>query len=95
MRDADSIWNLVLACRDCNRGIAGKMARVPTVPLLERLHRRNSYLIDSHHPLRETLMQQTGKTEEVRRGFLQRKHDAAVTALIHMWEPVPKALALF
>ncbi len=59
----DGVWNLVLACRRCNRGIDGKSARVPTLRLLERLHTRNEFLIGSHHPLRETLMAQTGATE--------------------------------
>ncbi len=59
----NGVWNLVLSCRDCNRGPRGKMARVPESRLLERLHRRNRFLIDSHHPIRETLMAQTGATE--------------------------------
>ena len=37
---ADGIWNLVLACADCNRGPNGKFARVPAVPFLARLHER-------------------------------------------------------
>lgn len=83
----DGIWNLVLSCRDCNRGHDGKFARVPSTLLLSRLHRRNEYLIASHHPLRETLMAQTGGTAAVRRAFLQAAHDTAVAALIHVWEP--------
>src|SRR5690606_27373353 len=51
------VWNLVLACRRCNRGVGGKSDRVPSLRLLERLHRRNGFLIASHHPLRETLME--------------------------------------
>jgi len=49
----DGVWNLVLACRECNRGAGGKSARVPSLRLLERLWRRNEYLISSHHPLRD------------------------------------------
>ena len=30
MPDGDGVWNLVLACRDCNRGAKGKFAAVPT-----------------------------------------------------------------
>ena len=33
----DGVWNLVLSCRDCNRGSNGKFARVPTLKLLARL----------------------------------------------------------
>jgi hypothetical protein len=58
----DGIWNLVLACARCNRGSSGKFDRVPSFRLLERLNTRNEFLIASHHPLRETLMQQTGAT---------------------------------
>ncbi len=66
----DGVWNLVLACPDCNRGPQGKFDRIPALPLLERLHRRNEYLIGSHHPLRETLMQQTGMQLTQRISFL-------------------------
>lgn len=83
----DGVWNLVLACQPCNRGVNGKSARLPTVKLLERLHARNEYLILSHHPLRETLMAQTGTDEPRRREFLRNLHARAWAALIHLWEP--------
>ena len=84
----DGVWNLVLACKGCNRGPRGKSDRVPSVRLLERLHARNEFLITSHHPLRETLVLQTGLDEPQRRGFLRDVHDRAGTALIHRgWEP--------
>lgn len=41
----DGIWNLVLACSECNRGIGGKFDYIPELHLLERLHRRNEFLI--------------------------------------------------
>jgi len=66
----DGIWNLVLACRDCNRGVGGKFDRIPRVDLVERLMKRNEFLISSHHPLRETLMAQMGQTEQLRVSFL-------------------------
>lgn len=93
VRDVDGVWNLVLACRSCNR--SGKQARVPALKFLKRLHQRNSYLIDSHHPLRETLIQQTGRTEPSRRDFLERKHNEARSALIHLWDTQPRAEATF
>jgi hypothetical protein len=83
----NGVWNLVLACRSCNRGERGKSARLPTVRMLERLHTRNNFLIDSHHPLRETLMSQTGTNEPARRRFLQRMYETAKGILIHPWEP--------
>lgn len=57
--NSNGVWNLVLACRDCNRGTSGKFDCVPALELIARLHRRNEFLITSHHPLRETLMAQT------------------------------------
>ena len=73
----DGVWNLVLACPACNRGPKGKFDRVPALMLLERLHQRNEYLIGSHHPLRETLMRQTGSTVVQRVGFLNGVYRAA------------------
>jgi len=67
----DGVWNLVLACQLCNRGEKGKSAQLPELRFLDRLHQRNNFLIESHHPLRETLMEQTGATEPERRRFLQ------------------------
>jgi len=58
-----SIWNLILACKDCNRGENGKFSRVPTVELLDTLYKKNEYFINSHLPFRETLIQQTGNNE--------------------------------
>lgn len=83
----DGVWNLVLACRACNRGVDGKSARLPALRLLERLHARNEYLIVSHHPLKETLIAQTGGDEPRRRSFLNDMHGRAWSTLIHVWEP--------
>jgi hypothetical protein len=87
----DGICNLVLACKDCNRGIDGKFERVPSLKLLDRLHNRNEYLISSHHPLRETLIKQTGKAEAERKAYLNRAYDLARAHLIHTFEPEAKA----
>ena len=83
----DGIWNLVLACATCNRGSGGKFDQLPALHFLERLHARNEFLIRSHHPLRETLMQQTGTTESERRGYLNDLYNRAWAVLIHRWEP--------
>lgn len=82
----DGVWNLVLTCSNCNRGADGKFAKVPSVKYLERLHKRNEYLISSHHPLRETLMNQTGRTEDERISFLKRIDKIAINILVHRWE---------
>lgn len=91
----DGVWNLVLACPDCNRGADGKFAKVPATKYLTRLHKRNEFLISSHHPLRETIMQQTGLTEDARRDFLKKVDQMAIDALIHRWSTPEKAPATF
>jgi len=90
----DGVWNLVLACRRCN-GPNGKFARVPSIKLLEQLSKRNEFLIESHHPLRDTLIAQTGDTEEKRRAFLNARHTDAKKSLIHEWQPPEAAEPLF
>ena len=87
MLGADGVWNLVLACRDCNRGERGKHAGVPAPTLVARLHERNNWLVESHHPLRETIMLQTGADAEGRAFFLRSQQQIALEALVHQWEP--------
>lgn len=86
----NGVWNLVLACRDCNRGANGKFDCVPALDLVARLHRRNEFLITSHHPLRETLMAQTGAAPALRAAFLQDNYRAAKLARITEWNAVPR-----
>jgi hypothetical protein len=83
----DGVWNLVLSCQVCNRGIGGKSDRLPELPYLERLHKRNECLIDSHHPLRETLLLQTGPTEQARQAFLNGAYHDALRLLVQRWKP--------
>jgi hypothetical protein len=82
-----TVSGIVLACRECNRGVKGKFAAVPGSRLVERLHERNNWLVDSHHPLRETIVLQTGADTEGRASFLRSRQQMAVDALIHQWEP--------
>jgi len=91
----DGVWNLVLACKECNRGRGGKSARVPSTRLLNRLKTRNDFLINSHHPLRETLIAQTGGSEAMRKSFLQKTYNEAKAILIHEWEPEANAGPFF
>jgi hypothetical protein len=60
---------------------------LPELRFLERLRRRNEFLIDSHHPLRETLMSQTGIEETVRRDFLQDAYNYSKELLVQNWKP--------
>lgn len=84
----DGIWNLVLSCKECNRGVDGKFDKLPSLNLLIKLSYRNEYLIKSHHPLRETLINQTGMTEPDRRDFLNKIYQRALGVTFHTWEPV-------
>ncbi|WJQ82613.1 HNH endonuclease domain-containing protein [Brevibacillus brevis] len=84
----NGVWNLVLSCQSCNRGIGGKFAQIPRTRYLDRLHKRNNFFIDSHHPLRETLINQTGKTEFQRASFLRDIDKFAINKLIVRWEPI-------
>jgi hypothetical protein len=89
------IWNLVLPCRSCNRGETVKLAGVPRPKYLEWLHKRNSFLIDNHHLLRDTLMGQSGMTDAARRQFLQEQYSWAKSLLIHDSEPAEELETAF
>lgn len=91
----NGVWNLVLACKDCNRGENGKFERVPDLQYLERLNKRNEFLIGSPHPLRETSINQTGRTEQDRHRFLQQIYRLAKTNLLINWETVSKGPEMF
>jgi len=89
----DGVWNLVLACTECNRGPGGKFDLIPHIEYLERLNLRNNWLIDSHHPLRETLIAQTGATEQKRASFLQQCDQLAIDAIPSRWRPSSSSVA--
>jgi len=93
----NGVANLVLACVDCNRGVKGKSSKLPSINLLERLHDRNEYLIISHHPLRETLIVQTGASTERRQQFLQDAYNCSIThyGINQKWQPTQQGVATF
>lgn len=93
--NVNGVWNLVLSCSDCNRGDDGKFAKIPNIELVARLHKRNEYFINSHLPLRETLIQQTGKNEQQRRDFLQGQYALAKQFAIHEWHPIIRGIITF
>lgn len=94
-KNLDGIWNLVLACQSCNRGAMGKFDSTPHPKYVERLHKRNEYLILSHHPLRETLIKQSGQSTQSRQQFLQAHLDVASAYQPVPWETQPVGLATF
>jgi hypothetical protein len=83
----DGVWNLVLSCKTCNRGSSGKFDRIPSITLLERLHARNEFLIGSHHPLRGTLINQTGENLSSRINFLTKIYQEVQLNPLTAWEP--------
>ncbi|MFD2902527.1 hypothetical protein [Sphingobacterium anhuiense] len=80
----NGVWNLVLADPKVN---IAKSSRVPHRRFLERLYNRNEFYIESKHPLAETIVNQTGKTKERRRLFLQQQYNVALSHSIHEWTP--------
>lgn len=87
VNDVNNVWNLVLSCQDCNRGSDGKFEKIPKIEFLEKLDRRNNFYIESHHPLRETIVKQTGVSSEIRHKFLQRYFNRALEIVPVNWEP--------
>ena len=61
--------------------------KIPDIQYLYALNKRNNFYIESHHPLRETIINQTGKLQEDRRQFLQRMFDDAVNNIPVKWKP--------
>ncbi len=96
-KPVDGVANLVLACQDCNRGEDGKFERLPSVDLLERLYNRNEYLITSHHPLRETLIAQTGNSAAKRQDYLQTAYDCSslYVGIKYKWQPQAQGNPIF
>ena len=94
-KNLDGIWNLVLACQTCNRGANGKFDAAPDPKYVSRLHTRNEYLISSHHPLRQTLINQTGLSADKRQAFLQYHLDAAIQYAGKAWVTKPVGLEVF
>jgi len=80
----DGLWNLVLSDQKINNK---KRDGLPHRRYLERLYNRNEFYIESKHPLAETIINQTGKTKEKRRIFLQAQYNLALSYSIHEWEP--------
>lgn len=84
----NEIWNLVLACKECNRWEqGGKAGNLPHRDFILRLHQRNEYLIESNHPLKENIILRTGKRSDQRFDFLIKRFDFATTIKKANWLP--------
>ena len=82
--DLHQIWNLVLACYECN---SAKRDLPPDKEWMCWLEERNEHLITSHHPLRETLITQLGPNATRRREALVPRHTAATEMIRSTWKP--------
>lgn len=82
----NGVWNLVLAHSSMN-STKEKGAKVPDRKYLQRLFNRNEFYISSKHPLAETIINQTGKTKEQRRSFLEKQYNLALENSIVTWTP--------
>lgn len=82
----DGVWNLVLAHSEMN-STKEKGTKIPDLKFLMRLYNRNEFYISSKHPLAETIINQTGRTKEQRRAFLQKQYDLAKEQSIVSWTP--------
>lgn len=81
--DLEGVWNLVLACASCNRS---KYSHRPAQRYLGQLVLRNEWLISSHHPLRETVMADTGSTRTARIAFLRTAYGSLAELESRVWE---------
>lgn len=89
----DGVWNLVLACQRCN---LSKSDQRPHKKYIERLFTRNEFFISSHHPLRETLINQTGSTSKERQTFLSALfNELATTGKTQNWVAPEEYPAVF
>jgi hypothetical protein len=92
----DGVFNLVLAGPICNRGEGGKFSRIPNEKYLYRLDKRNNFLISSNHPIKETLILQTGRTENKRWEFLSNLYSFARNLTKEIpWEIEERGEAVF
>jgi len=83
--DVDKVWNLVLTCKTCN---LAKSNRIPDKKYIEELNKRNSFYVESHHPLKETVMNQTGNDSSSRALFLSNYYLKAVNLFnTEPWKP--------
>ena len=83
--DLNQAWNLVLACNQCN-GASEKSDSCPDISYVYDIHDRNENMIQSHHPLRESIIARTGRNESKRREFLQTCYETAKRSLSHSWK---------
>jgi hypothetical protein len=73
------------SCRICLR-VSKKIGHAAIIEV-QPANNQVDAVISSHYPLRETLIQQTGVSEAVRKAFLNDCPQRARSTLFHVWEP--------
>ena len=64
--NSNGIWNLVVACKDCNRGSNGKFHTPPDKLYFEKLIDRNILFTQEHkHSLKNTILMSLGATNHM------------------------------
>lgn len=75
-------WNLVLAHCSCNQN---KSDNIPPEYYIKHLIIRNEFLIQSGHPLKETIIKDTGKTPMEREAFIRHQYKYAKDKIRRFW----------
>jgi hypothetical protein len=88
----NGVWNLVLSDSAIN---LDKKAKIPEMRYLEQLFNRNEFYIESKHPLAETIINQTGKTNYLRRKFLEKNYNLSLSLSIQKWKPNIELIGTF
>jgi 5-methylcytosine-specific restriction endonuclease McrA len=78
----DEIWNLVLAHYKCN---SDKNDNLPPTHFLDNLIARNEFLIESAHPIKDTLIKQTGNTPAQRKQKIINEYQYAKSKIGRIW----------
>lgn len=81
----DQIWNLVLAHKFCNQN---KSDNVAPIGYIHNLIQRNEFFIASAHPIKNTLIQQLGKTAKGRQETVFKAYQEAKRMIVRMWNGI-------
>lgn len=62
----DGIWNLVIACKECNRGVGGKFERLPDYIYQNEIINRNVLFTEEHrHSLKNSILLSLKSTNHI------------------------------
>lgn len=81
----DKIWNLVLAHDFCN---SQKSDALPPKCYIKKLIERNEHFINSNHPIKNKLINQTGSTSLKRINFIKKVYEDAKIVIGYTWEGI-------